>query len=93
MVVNLTTRFERDGPAGKKKFPDSGHARDFDTCSTSTRLASNRLQSRFFRPVVDKLLNIHRIECAKLPRDATADFLSSFGPVQKQGLCKRFERT
>jgi hypothetical protein len=38
---------------------------------------------------VDKLLNIHRIECAELPSSSTADFLSSFDPVQTQGLFNR----
>ncbi len=38
---------------------------------------------------VDKLLNIHRIECAELPSWSTANFLSSFDPVQTQGLFDR----
>ena len=42
---------------------------------------------------VDKPMNIHRIECAELPRCTHADFLSSFAPVQKQGLFSELKRT
>jgi hypothetical protein len=42
---------------------------------------------------VDKLLNIHRIECAELPRCSTTDFLSSFGPGYAQGLFNGLKRT
>jgi hypothetical protein len=42
---------------------------------------------------VDKPMNIHRIECAELPRYTHADFLSNFAPVQKQGLFNALKRT
>jgi len=42
---------------------------------------------------VDKLLNIHRIECAELVPEAVADFLSSFDPIQNQGLFDGLRRT
>jgi hypothetical protein len=45
----------------------------------------HRVDDRF----VDKLLNIHRIECAELPTWPATDFLSSFDPVQTQGLFNR----
>jgi hypothetical protein len=93
LVVNLTTRRERGGPAEKKKFPDSGH----DTTSMLARRRSCRPSSTVKPaagdPFVDKLLNIHRIECAELPLTATPIFLSSFDPVQKQGLSDRFRHT
>jgi len=79
--------------ATKKKSTDSGHVHDLDTRSTSTRPASDSLKRPVCHPFVDKLLNIHRIECAELPRNATANFFSSFGPSQNQGLSDRFQDT
>jgi hypothetical protein len=80
-------------PAIQKKSTDSGRVHDLDTCATSIRGASNSLKRPVCYPFVDKLLNIHRIECAELPRNATANFFSSFGPPQKQGLFDRFRHT
>jgi hypothetical protein len=42
---------------------------------------------------VDKLMNIHRIECAEPPLCSPVDFLSSFDPSQAQGLFSGCERT
>jgi hypothetical protein len=58
-----------------------------------TRPASGSPKQAVCDPFVDKLLNIHRIECAELLRNATAKFFSSFDPLQKQGLFDRFQRT
>jgi len=44
-------------------------------------------------PSVDKPMNIHRSECAELSRNLNNDFLSSFAPVQKQGLCNGLKHT
>jgi hypothetical protein len=70
-----------------KKISDSGNA-----ASASGKPASTLSPARETGRSVDKPMNIHRSECAK-PRDlATAGFLSSFGPRQKQALSSSFER-
>ena len=70
-----------------KKISDSGKA-----ASASEKPASTLPAARETVRSVDKPMNIHRSECAK-PRDlATAGFLSSFGPRQKQALSSSFER-
>jgi hypothetical protein len=77
----------------KKKFSTP------DTSTTSTRARRrpaslpNHAKPAVFDPFVDKLLNIHRIECAKVANNATTNFLSSFGPSLKQGLFNRFGHT
>jgi hypothetical protein len=83
-----------------KKKSDSGYATRSDTDTTSTWLPvspekrSLPAQNQSFPArFVDKLLNIHRIECAKLAPGATADFLSSFDPIQKQGLFSGLRHT
>jgi hypothetical protein len=93
LVVNLTSRSERCGPAEKKKFSRLRarsrlrHLHDVD------QARYKYLIPPVFAPFVDKLLNIHRIECAEVPRNATTNFLSSFDPLQKQGLFDRFRRS
>jgi hypothetical protein len=82
LVVNLTTRFERG--VLPKKFSTSATSRLRRLPGTST-MPADHLDDRF----VDKLLNIHRIECAELPSRSTSDFLSSFDPIQTQGLFNR----
>jgi hypothetical protein len=49
--------------------------------------------TRYLPRFVDKLLNIHRIECAELRRCSPTDFLSSFGPGSAQGLFSGLKRT
>lgn len=44
-------------------------------------------------PSVDKPMNIHRIECAKPAPARIRVFLSKFGSIPIQGLCKRLRRT
>jgi hypothetical protein len=63
----------------KKKKSDSGRVRD----PTAARRQPDR------PGFVDKLLDIHRIECAELPCSTRTIFLSSFDPVQTQGLSDR----
>jgi hypothetical protein len=82
LVVNLATRFERD--TLPKNFSTSATSRLRRLPAAST-MPVHHPDDRF----VDKLLNIHRIECAELPSWSTADFLSSFDPVQTQGLFNR----
>ncbi|WP_371763043.1 hypothetical protein, partial [Massilia sp.] len=77
----------------KKKSTDSGCVHDHNTCPTSTWPAAGGPKLPVPGPFVDKLLNIHRIECAELPRKSISNFFSSFGPRQKQGLFDRFRRT
>jgi hypothetical protein len=70
-----------------KKISDSGSA-----ASASGKPASTLSPTHETGRSVDKPMNIHRSECAK-PRDlATAGFLSSFGPRQKQALSSSSER-
>jgi len=72
----------------------------FDPDATSTWLAVSAETPSFpaQKPpdsarFVDKLLNIHRSECAELTPDTAADFLSSFDPIQNQGLFNGLRRT
>jgi hypothetical protein len=99
LVVNLSTCAKRGGPV-EKKFPDFGRVRD--TTSTRRRpgwlprpakTASTAQEPFNADRFVDNLLNIHRIECAKPPCGAPTNFLSSFDPIQKQGLCNGFRPT
>jgi hypothetical protein len=84
----------------RKKSPTPDTQARYDTDTTSTRLPVSpekpslpAQKQRFPARFVDKLLNIHRIKCAELAPDATADFLSSFDPIQNQGLFSGLRRT
>jgi hypothetical protein len=107
LVVNLTTRLESCGPVERKFFvvdPDivllnkkNRPTPDAFMTTTPARRRPGQLPAAPKLPVsgpfVDKLLNIHRIECVELPRKSISNFFSSFGPRQKQGLFDRFRRT
>jgi hypothetical protein len=79
-------RFEKKRPT-PAKFA-TRHRRDVDPALPPS--AEKSLDRHGF---VDKLLDIHRIECAKLPCSTTANYLSSFDPVQTQGLFNRSQST
>jgi hypothetical protein len=83
----------RSLPASKKKIDRLRTRSPLQPLHDVDQVGFRQLKTPISAPFVDKLLNIHRIECAELPNNATANFLSSFGPVQKQGLFKRFRRT
>jgi hypothetical protein len=104
--VNLTIRFERKKNSAsatvrlddvfvqaKKKIDRLPTRSPLQPLRDVDQAGFRQLKTPISTPFVDKLLNIHRIECAELPNKATANFLSSFCPVQKQGLFKRFQRT